>query len=50
MEWLVKITKSFNFSTLSKQYGSFIKRTLDVINKEDEGKTQVKEIMQAFKT
>jgi hypothetical protein len=50
MEWLVKITKSFNFATLSKQYGSFKKGTLDAINKEDEGKTQVKEIMQAFKT
>jgi hypothetical protein len=49
MEWLVKVTNFFNFSTLSKQYGSFIKGTLDVINK-DEGKTQVKEIMQTFKT
>jgi hypothetical protein len=50
MEWLVETTKSFNFSTLYKQYESFIKGTSDVIKKEDEGKTQVKETTQAFKT
>jgi hypothetical protein len=45
-----KTTKSFNFLTFYKQYGSFIKGTSNVIKKEDERKTQVKEITQAFKT
>jgi hypothetical protein len=35
-------TKSFNFSTLCRQYGNFIKWTSDVAKKEDERKTKLK--------
>jgi hypothetical protein len=42
VEWLVEATKCFNFSTLYGQYGSFIRRTLNVTKKENKKKTKSK--------